>query len=127
MQIIQDLQARGLIQDLSHQDLDQKLTQNDSFYAGFDPTAPSLHLGNFLLIMTMLRLAQAGLKPIMLFGGATGQVGDPSGKSEERPMLSLDEIASNVTAQKKQASEIFDQFQPDYIVNFAAQSEVAPS
>ena len=56
MQIIQDLQNRGLIQDISLPELDQKLQIGNKFYAGFDPTAPSLHLGNFVIIMTMLRL-----------------------------------------------------------------------
>ncbi len=107
MQIIQDLQNRGLIQDISLPELDQKLQIGNKFYAGFDPTAPSLHLGNFVIIMTMLRLTKAGLKPIMLFGGATGQVGDPSGKASERPILDLNEINNNVLEQKNQVNQIF--------------------
>ena len=59
MQIIRELQEKDLIQDISSQDLDEKLRSGDKFYAGFDPTASSLHLGNFCLIMTMLRLAKA--------------------------------------------------------------------
>lgn len=107
MQIFSDLISKNLIQDISDEQLDDRLSTGDSFYAGFDPTAPSLHLGNFVLIMTMLRLAQAGLKPIMLFGGATGQVGDPSGKSSERPMLSISDIEENVRTQMSQAEAIF--------------------
>ena len=120
MNIIKDLEERGLIQDRSDPELGTKLEQGDYFYAGFDPTAPSLHLGNFLLIMTMLRLRIAGLKPIMLFGGATGQVGDPK-NSEERPILSLDEIQANVNSQVNQAQAIFDRLGFD--IEFVDNSE----
>lgn len=108
MNIIKDLEQRSLIQDCSSENLAEKLKAGDYFYAGFDPTATSLHLGNFMLIMTMLRLTTGGLKPIMLFGGATGQVGDPSGRSAERPILTIDEIQKNVKAQVDQAQKIFD-------------------
>ncbi len=119
MQIIKELQTRGSIQDISTLELDQKLKIGDKFYAGFDPTAPSLHLGNFVVIMAMLRLTKAGLKPMMLFGGATGQVGDPSGKAEERPILDLNEVSDNVNAQKNQVSQIFSRlgFEVEFVDN----------
>ena len=121
MQIIAELEKRGLIQDISDSELDKSLKSGDYFYAGFDPTASSLHLGNFVLIMTMLRLTEAGLKPIMLFGGATGQVGDPGGRSEERPILPLDEITRNVEAQKNQAQSIFERL--GYNIEFVDNAE----
>lgn len=121
MNIIKDLQSRGLIQDVSDPNLDEKLSAGTCFYCGFDPTAVSLHLGNFLPIMTMLRLASGGLKPIMLFGGATGQVGDPTGKTTERPILSLSEIENNVNAQKNQAQAIFERL--GYDIEFVDNSD----
>ncbi|EGR28938.1 tyrosyl-tRNA synthetase, putative [Ichthyophthirius multifiliis] len=67
-----------------------------SAYAGFDPTADSLHLGNLVSILTMVRLALIGIKPIFLIGGATGLIGDPSGKNQEREMLSRDQVTENL-------------------------------
>lgn len=119
MDIQKLLEAYGLIQDLSDPELFKKFKAGESFYCGFDPTAGSLHLGNYIPMVTMLRLAQSGYKPIMLFGGATGQIGDPSGRSSERPLLCEEEIRANVDAQFKQAQTIFDRlgFKLDYVNN----------
>ena len=71
-------------------------------YVGFDPTADSLHIGNLVPVMLLVHLQRAGHKPVVLVGGATGRVGDPSGKTEERKLLSVDEINHNLESQKKQ-------------------------
>ncbi len=77
-------------------------------YAGFDPTASSLHIGNLVPVMLLLHLQKAGHKPYVLVGGATGRVGDPSGKSNERKLLSVEEIEHNLEAQKKQLMKFLD-------------------
>ncbi len=104
MSILDELQSRGLIQDLTNKDALRKLLDSDSipFYAGYDPTAVSLHAGNLIPICVMARLQQAGHKPIVLVGGATGMIGDPSGKSAERPLLDTETLASNVGKIKAQ-------------------------
>ena len=72
------------------------MPSNASVYVGFDPTAESIHLGNLVSYLAMFRFRAAGYQPIVLFGGATGLIGDPSGRSFERNMLSDDEILHNV-------------------------------
>jgi len=81
-------------------------------YVGFDPTADSLHIGSLVPILLLVHLQKAGHKPIALVGGATGMVGDPSGKSEERNMLSLDELQKNITGVRNQLSRFLD-FSPE--------------
>jgi tyrosyl-tRNA synthetase len=97
--IIADLTWRGLI----HQKTDDKLgdwlnAATRTVYAGFDPTADSLHVGHLMGLMVLRRFQRAGHRPIALVGGATGMIGDPSGKSEERNLLSVDELRANVAA-----------------------------
>lgn len=102
--IYEDLKERGFIYQNTDEENVSKLLEKEklTFYAGFDPTGNSLHVGHLLPIMAMRRLQQAGHKPIVLVGGATALVGDPSGKQEARPILTRDEVASNVEALKKQ-------------------------
>lgn len=77
-------------------------------YAGFDPTADSLHVGNLLVILGLIHFQRAGHHPIALVGGATGRIGDPSGKSTERNALETDELKHNLSCIKKQLQKIFD-------------------
>src|SRR5690606_28067054 len=100
--------ARGLVQDHTP-DVEKLLTaQQVSAYIGFDPTADSLHVGSLLPITLLMRLQQAGHKPFALVGGATGKVGDPSGKSLERNLLDTDDLAKNVAGIKKQLEHFID-------------------
>lgn len=107
MHFLEQLKNRGRIQDISDAEGIKKL-ENSPFYIGFEPTATSLQLGNFIQIVTIAYLAKLGLKPIVLFGGATGLIGDPSGKSSERPLLSPEEINANVRRQTAQVEAIFN-------------------
>lgn len=96
--IFEDLEERGLIKQITNAEkLREKLNSNTpvTFYIGFDPTADSLHIGHLLQVVTAKRLADAGHRPIMLVGGATALIGDPTGKSEMRKMLSHSEIRVN--------------------------------
>ena len=104
--ILPELEARGLVQDMSNREELHELLERGSvnFYVGYDPTAVSLHIGNLVQITTMARLQQAGHKPICLVGGATGMIGDPSGKSDERNLLDRDTLAANLEAIRKQLS-----------------------
>lgn len=111
MNFIETLQQRGLVQDISDlEGMNKGLKSGDKFYVGFDPTAPYLHIGNLLQITVCIHLAKAGLRPILLFGGATGSIGDPSGRSEERQLLERDVIDRNVDGHKRMAQTIFDRF-----------------
>ncbi len=96
--LFDSLKTRGLVQDSSGQtELKQLLgTKGVPFYCGFDPTADSLHVGHMAALVLMRKLQQSGLKPIVLLGVATGMIGDPSGKSAERNLLSEEEIQKNV-------------------------------
>ena len=109
MDFLEDLQWRGLINQCSNLDgLRQRIKKGSiTFYCGFDPSAPSLHLGNLLPLVTVLRLQKAGHKPIILIGGATGLIGDPSGKKEERPFLDHELVKSNTLKIKKQIETFF--------------------
>jgi tyrosyl-tRNA synthetase len=103
--LIEELKWRGLIQDITpgtDEQLDKEIT---SGYVGFDPTADSLHIGNLVPIMLLTYLQRAGHKPVVLVGGATGRVGDPSGKTQERKLLSVEEIDANVAAIKSQLEQ----------------------
>src|SRR6476620_2383599 len=79
-----------------------------SVYCGFDPTAASLHVGSLVPVMGLVHLQRAGHRPIALVGGGTGMIGDPSGRSTERQLMSLDEIAANARAIEKQLSHFLD-------------------
>ena len=98
--ILEDLIARGLFQDSTDKEQMQKKLADSpiTLYCGFDPTADSLHLGHLVPLLTLRRFQDAGHRPIALAGGATGMVGDPSGRSEERNLLDQNELSSNVAA-----------------------------
>ena len=97
--IIDDLNWRGLIKDYSDQEKMRKLLETpQTIYCGFDPSASSLHLGNFVMISILMRLQQAGHRIIALVGGGTGMIGDPSGKSKERNLLDKNATKSNADA-----------------------------
>jgi len=108
---IEELRWRGMIQDIMPGTEEQLNKEITSAYIGFDPTADSLHIGSLVPILLLVHLQKAGHKPYALVGGATGMVGDPSGKSEERNMLSEDILAKNVAGVKAQL-EKFLQFDP---------------
>ena len=103
--LIEELTWRGMIQDImpgTNEQLNKEMTTG---YIGFDPTADSLHIGNLVPIILLIHLQKCGHKPIALVGGATGMVGDPSGKSEERNLLSEDILNHNVSkVEEKQKS-----------------------
>ena len=106
--LIQELQWRGLIQDIMPGTEEQLLKEMTTGYIGFDPTSDSLHIGNLVPILLLIHLQKAGHKPIALVGGATGMVGDPSGKSEERNLLSEDVLLKNVAGVKAQLQKFLD-------------------
>ncbi|HVK96243.1 MAG TPA: tyrosine--tRNA ligase, partial [Flavisolibacter sp.] len=108
MNLIEELRWRGLIQDIKPGTEEQLLKEVTSGYVGFDPTADSLHIGSLVPILLLVHMQKAGHKPIALIGGATGMVGDPSGKSEERNLLDEDTLAKNVDGIKKQLSKFID-------------------
>jgi tyrosyl-tRNA synthetase len=111
--ILDDLAARGLVQD--HTDLDALRRRLDegpiTVYAGFDPTADTLHVGNLIPLLLLRRFQDAGHRPIVLAGGATGMIGDPGGRSEERNLLDEDTLDRNVRAIKDQLASFVD-FEP---------------
>lgn len=110
--LLDTFRARGLIEAVSSDDLGTRLAEgNTPFYTGFDPTAPSLQIGNLFAIITMRRLQLAGHKPYALVGGATGMIGDPSGKSVERNLLDDDTLAANIAGQRRQLESLLD-FEP---------------
>ncbi len=108
MNLIEALQWRGMIQDIMPGTEEQLTKEMTTAYIGFDPTAESLHIGSLVPILLLVHLQKAGHKPIALVGGATGMVGDPSGKSEERNLLSEDVLARNVAGVKRQLEKFLD-------------------
>src|SRR3954447_20840451 len=110
MELLADLQARGLVHDSTDQSaLTARLAHGGvGVYVGFDPTADSLHVGHLLGQLTLRRFQLAGHRPFPLAGGATGMVGDPSGRSEERNLLDGETLRSNVAKIKGQLSKLLD-------------------
>ena len=110
MQIYEELLARGLIAQVTDEKEIRELVNNGKavFYIGFDPTADSLHVGHFMALCLMKRLQMAGNKPIVLIGGGTGMIGDPSGRSDMRNMLTAETIQHNCECFKKQMSRFID-------------------
>jgi tyrosyl-tRNA synthetase len=106
--VIAELKWRGLIQDMIPGTEEQLLKEPTSGYVGFDPTADSLHIGSLIPIIVLVHLQKYGHKPIALVGGATGMVGDPSGKSVERNLLSKEVLDKNVAAVKQQLSKFLN-------------------
>ena len=105
---VEELRWRGMIHDVMPGTEDQLLKETTAGYIGFDPTADSLHIGHLAQIMTLLNFQQSGHKPYALVGGATGMVGDPSGKSAERNLLSEDVLLHNVSCVKAQLEKFLD-------------------
>lgn len=110
MGVFENLQERGLIAQMTNEEKIKDLLNNHkiSFYIGFDPTADSLHVGHFIQIMVMAHLQKAGHIPIALFGGGTGMIGDPSGKTDMRKMLTRETIEHNISCFQKQMSRLID-------------------
>ena len=106
MKIYDELKRRGFIYQETDSNAIERLLNNTqvTFYCGFDPTGNSLHVGHLLPVMAMRLLQKAGHIPTVLVGGATGMIGDPSGRSTARVMMSMDVIAQNVECLKKQLS-----------------------
>lgn len=123
---IETLRQRGLIAQISHEDeikqinLDSQAGKKISAYVGLDPTAASLHVGNLAALLMLRRAQEAGLVPIVLFGGATGMIGDPTGRTEMRPMNSKEQIAAYIENFKKLVGRYFNpelNNQPIYVNN----------
>ena len=110
MGIYEELQARGLIAQVTDEELIRKLINNGeaTFYIGFDPTADSLHVGHFMALCLMKRLQEAGNRPIALIGGGTAMIGDPSGRTDMRQMMTKETIDHNCECFKKQMSRFID-------------------
>ena len=110
MTIYDELVARGLIAQVTDEEEIKDLINNGkaTFYIGFDPTADSLHVGHFMALCLMKRLQMAGNKPIVLIGGGTAQIGDPSGRTDMRQMMTTETINHNVECFKKQMSRFID-------------------
>ena len=102
MGVYTELERRGLIAQVTHPEKVKDLLENDkiSFYIGFDPTADSLHVGHFLQMVIMAHMQKAGHRPIALMGGGTAMIGDPSGRTDMRKMLTKEDIDYNVSCFK---------------------------
>lgn len=110
MGVYEELEGRGMIAQMTAPEKIRDMLNHEkiSFYIGFDPTADSLHVGHFVQIMVMAHMQKAGHIPIALFGGGTGMVGDPSGKTDMRKMLTKETIAHNIACFQKQMSRLID-------------------
>ncbi len=106
--LISELTWRGLVHQLTDPGLEARLAEPRTIYAGFDPTADSLHIGHLVPVMALVRAQRAGHRPIALVGGATGMIGDPSGKSEERNLLDEGQLERNVAGVRSQLSRFLD-------------------
>ena len=109
MELLEDLQWRGIVYQQTDEDGIKETLANEkiSLYCGVDPTADSMHIGHLLPFLTLRRFQQSGHRPLVLVGGATGLIGDPSGKSEERKLLTLETVQENVRGLQKQMEKIF--------------------
>lgn len=110
LNLLEELQWRGIVYQQTDEEGIQELLEKEkiSLYCGVDPTADSMHIGHLLPFLTLRRFQKLGHRPIVLVGGATGQIGDPSGKKEERKLQTLDQVEHNVSCIKKQLESIFD-------------------
>ena len=110
MTVWEELQARGLIAQVTNEDEIKEMVNNGkaTFYIGFDPTADSLHVGHFMALCLMKRLQMAGNRPIALLGGGTGMIGDPSGRTDMRQMMTKETIQHNIDCFKKQMERFID-------------------
>ncbi len=103
--LIEELQWRGMVQDIIPGTEEQLMKEPTTAYIGFDPTAESLHIGSLVPILLLVHFQKAGHKPIVLIGGATGMIGDPTGKSEERNLLTQEQLDRNIAGIKRQLSK----------------------
>ena len=108
MNFVEEMKWRGMIHDIMPGTEEQLQKEMTSAYIGFDPTADSLHIGSLVQIMTLVHLQRSGHKPFALVGGATGMVGDPSGKSKARNLLSPDILDHNLKCVQKQLARFLD-------------------
>ena len=113
MNLFDELTWRGLVYDATDGLADVFANERVTAYIGFDPTASSLHIGNLLGLVTLARLQRYGHSPIAIAGGGTGMIGDPSGKSQERGLLTLDQINANMDGIKPQLAQLLDFQRPD--------------
>ena len=104
---VRELRWRGMLHDITPDTEKFLMSQSVSGYIGFDPSADSLHIGSLVQIMVLIHFQRAGHRPIILLGGATGMIGDPSGKSDERNLLSKEILERNTKSIKKQLEKIF--------------------
>ena len=105
---VEELRWRGLLHDIMPGTEEQLQSESTSAYIGFDPTADTLHIGSLVQIILLMHLQRAGHKPIALVGGATGMIGDPSGKSSERNLLDEETLNKNVAGVKKTLARFID-------------------
>ena len=108
MNLIEELKSRGLVEALTDPEVEKSLEKPTTVYCGFDPSAKSLQAGNLVSIMVLRRFQLAGHKVIALVGGATGLIGDPSGKSVERNMLTVEQVEENKRGIRENLSRILD-------------------
>ena len=112
--IVDELKARGLIKDFSNEEeVRELLNSKQTIYCGFDPSASSMHVGNFVMISMLMRLQRAGHKIIAIVGGATGMIGDPSGKSKERNLQGVETLKANTQCIKEQLERFIDLSDPE--------------
>src|SRR6266702_1073568 len=111
MNLFDELQWRGMVFDATDGVAELLGTRPITAYIGFDPTASSLHVGSLLTVMGLARLQRFGHAPIAIVGGGTGMIGDPSGKSQERVLLSPEQIDANVAGMRRQLERFLD-FEP---------------
>lgn len=114
MNILNELKERGILKNISSEEKFNSLEKGTKVYIGFDPTAQSLHLGNYIQIKTLQKFKQAGFTPIMVVGGATGMIGDPSGRNSERNLLDTQTLESNKNKIRQQLSK----FDIDVVDNY---------
>ena len=108
MKFFEELKARGLVEAVTDPDIEKAVESPMTVYCGFDPSARSLQAGNLVSIMVLKRFQQAGHRVIALVGGATGLIGDPSGKSAERNMLTVEQVEENKRGIRENLSRILD-------------------
>ena len=114
LNIVDELKARGLVKDFSNEDeVRELLNTKQTIYCGFDPSASSMHVGNFVMISMLMRLQRAGHKIIAIVGGATGMIGDPSGKSKERNLQGVETLKANTQKIKEQLERFIDLSDPE--------------
>ena len=119
MKVYDELVARGLIAQVTDEEEIKELVNNGKavFYIGFDPTADSLHVGHFMALCLMKRLQMAGNKPIALIGGGTGMIGDPSGRSDMRTLMTTETMDHKCECLKKQMSKFIKDYKLDVPVD----------